>query len=131
MAQVKHWIDWEKVKAKYGLVPDFEATDIIGMVPVFRIVDLGGLNPKIKYNFLPEAAQRESLAWVYRNGREYWVSTTHYHDEIHEILSAVNRGGEIVYRQETQPVTTQFGPYKTVHTAVKKLKELMVQNGET
>jgi hypothetical protein len=121
------WINWEEKVEKFGLKPDGFAPDNIGMVPVFRIaMPQGYENAHITHcRFLSDDLDGSPTAWICRNGREYTVMTNVSYDVPYYFFMGYHpKTDEPLYSQRKRQDSVQWGPFKSLQTAVKELKKL-------
>ena len=124
-----HWIDWPKKIEKYGLCPDGYATAHIGMVPVFRIPFPQGYENAhlVNCSFIEgqDELQKFPLAWIFRVGRQYVIMTNVSYDADYDFFVGYHqKTNEKVYQKRKRQDSVQYGPFKSLHTAVKELRAL-------
>jgi hypothetical protein len=127
-----HYIDWEKAVQKFDLKPDGYAPDNIGMVPVFKIAfPQGYLEALVVYcNFLDAQLNGTPAAWIIKQSRVYTVMTNVSYTVFYKFLQCHDKKGLPLYVDRKGQNSVQYGPFKSMIGAVKKLRELIgtVQN---
>jgi hypothetical protein len=121
------WIDWEEKITKFSLKPDGFAADDIGMVPVFRIsMPQGYENARVvRCLFLSDELNGLPTAWIIRNRREYTIMTNVSYDIYYDFFVGYHCRTELpVHDRRKRQDSVQYGPFKSLQTAVKELSKL-------
>lgn len=119
-----HWIDWTKHR---GLVENLRV-GVAGdglFTPLLRIRSLDeGVPEQVVYPFIPQYLDGRPLAWIVRESRDYLVITNCVKWVEHDTLLTYDPDGKSIMRKQRMLEAVVFGPFKSIVSAIKKVREL-------